>query len=153
MNKKILLNIKRGALMSILPLLLAACEQKKPNVDAEIADIENNLAKIQIQLDSIDANVDSIMIDSIANDKKISEISEKIVQHSKRMAKLSAPKDSVLRKKFSKKIGTLRMDSILHAHNLRDEIAAQQHAANNDIFAMKNALVAKRDSLMKIKTR
>ncbi|MCM1294486.1 MAG: hypothetical protein NC311_02920 [Muribaculaceae bacterium] len=157
MNKNIILiNLKKTALCSILPLLMAACgEQKNTNVDAELADTDAKLESVEQKLTILVQQTDSLALDSLPRNPRSIELSEKITHYKQGLNKVkkTSPKDSVRIKAFNKKIGSLLIDSIMNANHVKEQIVKNHHDEFHALYNEQDMLRARRDSLMKIKTR
>lgn len=154
MNKNtIFINIKNTTLSALLPLLLVACGSKNNNVDAELADIDARIAATNVQLDSLQAQTEKLLTDSLSRDPKIANLSKEMEKREKLIAKYKAPKDSLRRKAYAAKLGSFRMDSILHANRVKEQIVNSRKDAFHALYLEQDMLKAKRDSLLKIKSR
>ncbi len=155
MNKNtILINLKNTALCIVIPLLMVACgKQKNTNVDAELADTDAKLAVIDQQLGLMGQQTDSLVLDSVPRNPRAIELSEKINQYRQGLSKLKAPKDTVRIKAFNRKIGSLLVDSIMNANNVKQQIIKNRQNEYRPLYKEQDMLRARRDSLMKIKTR
>jgi len=152
-KNKILINIKNTALGALLPLLLVACGSKNKNVDGELADIDIRIEAANAQLDSLQAQTDQILTDSLSRDPHVANLVTEISKREKMIAKFKAPKDSIKRKGHERKLGSLRMDSVLYANRLREHIVNSRMDAFRAVYREQDILKAKRDSLLKIKSR
>lgn len=151
--KKLLANLKGASLYALLPVMLVACDSKESNVDAELADVNAKIETLGTRIDSTNVKIERNVADSLAKNPTLKSMGEDIARHNKEYNKLTAPRDSVRRKKFSKKLCALRIDSILYSSNVKETLTKEQKAEYRELFNEYKALVAKRDSLMKKKTR
>ncbi len=153
-TNKILVNLKTGALYALLPVMMAACGTKdKGDIDGQLADVNSRISAVEAKLDSMQVNTNERVADSVKRDAPTLEIVANIEKHQKPMAKLKAPKDSVKIKRFTRKISSLKMDSMMRANKVKEAIIQMRMDEFNALYKEQSALIAKRDSLMKIKTR
>lgn len=150
----ILINLKRTALCAILPLLVAACnKQNNTNIDAELADTDAKLASIEQTLYSMQEQTDSLTADSLSRNPRSIELSEKVTQYKQGLSKLKAPKDSTRIKAFNRKISSLLIDSVMNANHVKQQIVNNRKEEFRAVYKEQDMLRARRDSLMKIKSR
>lgn len=150
----ILVNMKVTMLGTLLPMLMVACnDNNKADIDSQLQDIDAQTTVVDAKLDSMLIKSDEQAADSLKRDPVITQLSQDIAKYQKSMARFTAPKDSTTRKKFSRKLGHLRMDSLLQVNRVKEAVLKLHSNELNAIYKEQASLKNKRDSLMKIKTR
>lgn len=142
------------AAYAILPLLIVACNNgNNTNIDKELADTDAKLAALDQKLYIMQQQTDSLVADSLPHDKRSVELSKEIARHRQGLSKLKAPKDSTRIKRFNKKIGSLSMDSMMNANKVKQYVINSRMDEFRAVYKEQDRLRARRDSLMKIKSR
>lgn len=152
-KNRLLAIISKNAMYVVIPLMMAACDSKAPNTEAELADVEARLAEIDTKLYNMQQKTDTILADSMKNDAAAALISKDIAHFQGRLKKTTAPKDSVQRRRLSKKIGSLKMDSIMRANAVKEQIAKMRYDEFRAVYKEQDSLRARQAQLMKIKKR
>lgn len=152
-KNKLLAIIPHRAVYAILPLLLAGCKSDKPNADAELADIEVRLTTIDTKLNDMQQETQAMLIDSVARDAQSIEIKKEIDRHGAALKKLKAPKDTTMQKRLSRKLGKIRMDSVMRANALKEQIINMRKDQFRAIYKEQDSLRARQAELMRIKKR
>ena len=151
--KKTLVNLKGKTLYVLLPVMLMSCESKQEKINAELADVNARLDKISVQVDSANAIVAKNVADSVANSKMLANYGSNIAKYKDALGKPTAQRDSTYRNKVTKHLNRAIDDSTYMAGCLKDKFQKAGEVQFADMFREYNALVAKRESLLKQKQK